>query len=714
MANVIHYYPDALVVFVKGFREVENVSREDLLMIQTKEIMSANITLTVANSASTFSLTINDTANKFFQSDNPELEVRNLRANSEFQVKRDVSQRGFKSQKKGGLSYYEFNGFRGAPEDINKWFDFEWGTLVAVDNNSFRTIVFYRRNPAGDIVERWAFDEKGDIIRVVPHSISEKEFRSPNSNGKTFLLKVENDKKRISTRYFTLLKTKNSDFMLKYQNEVNNPLKLGRLKIEPMDRVAIFLSKRYEKTNDGSWQIVQSPKTELIRTFTGLVNTVQAEYSPDAGNIITVSGEDVTKWLKLSVVPVNPALLTDQTGDALRFSYSDTSDLNFYTNIFQGMKTPDLIKLLTVGYEGLEDDDKSKISGNFKKVRGVDTYSVARNATTNPENIVYDQKLNAFRIERNNKHVKTVSTVNIRDMMGSLFTKSSVHVIDPTKSKLDAYLAYNENFQLPSEFQTEYQNRRDICYKAAEDSNFNFYADRNGHIWFHPPRYSNAWILLEENDKLRIIDENSIINYAFVEDDSNVYSTCVVSSEPDLRKNVVPGTEMFNRGSYTDELLTYKYGNKILTESNPFVAKMGGSSVPFASESATFYAKAKLMKLLANKSQGQITITGRAEIDPGFPIYIPFRNMIYWVETVDHSFSFGGQFTTTLHLAYGRKPWETIAEVITQSFDMIHSTDGHISIVREPQKNQPSIDGEGKRKSKPISDDKLNPDIKKV
>jgi len=707
MAKVTHYYPDALVVFVKGFRELENITREDLMILQTKEISSVNVTMTVANNPSTFSITINDVANRFSIPDNPAIEIANLRANSEFQLKRDVSQRSFKPNKKGGQIYYEFDGFK---ESKFPWFDFEWGTLVATDNSNFRAIVFYRRNPAGAIIERWAFDETGRVIRV-SQGISEVEFQSTTSNGKSYTLLVEDNAGHREQRNFMLLKAKNSDFMTKYQTDVAEPLKVGRCKIEPMDRIAIFISKRFVQTNTGTWQIVQTPKTELVRAFTGLVNTAQMSYAEQGGNTVVVSGEDVTKWLKVSVVPVNPAAIQDQTNDSLRFSASDTYDLNFYTNLFQSITTPNLIKLLTLGTEGLEADARSKISGvSNVKIRGVGVYSTAKNRTTNAENIVYDPILDGFRVEQSGKQVKTVSTVDTRGMMGSLFTKSAVHVIDPTETGLDIYLAYNQNFQLPSNFQTDYQNRRDICYKAAQDSNFNFYADRNGHIWFHPPRYSNAWILLSANDKLQVLEDDAIISYGFVEDDSNVYSTCVVSSEPDLNKNVPDGADMFNRGSYTDELLTFKFGTKILTLSNPFISKLGGSSLSFASEPAIFYAKAMLQRLLANKLQGQITITGRAELDPGYPVYIPFRNMIYWVETVEHALSFGGQYTTTCHLSYGHKPWENIPEIITQSFDLIHSTDGHINIVRELSSNQPQVDNSGLRQFKTTNESVLVPD----
>jgi len=711
MAQTTHYYPDALVVFLKSFREIENITNDDLLLLHTKEIASLNVTLTVANNPGTFSITINDVANRFSLPDNPTIEIPNLKYNSDFQVKRDISQRSFKSTKKGGQRYYEFDGLK---DGKFPWLTFQWGVLVSTDRK-FRTPIHYRRTPDGNVVERWAFDENGDVI-TVSDDLSEEDFQSPTTNGKTLPFTVKNSAGQTKTRLFTLLKKSNVDFLSKYQLGVTKTV--GRCKIEPMDRVAIFISKRFTQDNTGNWKINQVPKTELVRVFTGLVNTVQMGYADSGGNTITVSGEDVTKWLKLSVVPTNPvAVIEDQLHGKLSISSKEIS----VTNIFAGLSAPNVIRFLTLGTKGLDTATAARtgFDGRGKDFLGVGLYVIAGENTTNNQNIVYDNTTDSFVVTNDavSGASKKVSTIDVRGMMGTLFTKSAVHVIDPTITDLDYYLAYKTNFMLPSEFQTEYMNRRDICYKVAEDSKFNFYADRNGHIWFHPPRYSNGWILAAENDKLPIIEDDSIISYGFVEDDTNVYSVAVVASEAGIsaKGGVQPPGQIgdaLGRGFYADELLMYKFGVKILTMTNPFLASIDdiANARPFSSDQANFYAKKLLQQLIANKLQGQITIVGRAEIEPGFPVYIPFRNMVYWVETVEHAFTFGGQHTTTLHLAYGHKPWEEISEILTQDFDIMHATDGHIRIVKNDDANQPKVDNTGLRQSVLTDSSTLLPD----
>jgi len=117
-----------------------------------------------------------------------------------------------------------------------------------------------------------------------------------------------------------------------------------------------------------------------------------------------------------------------------------------------------------------------------------------------------------------------------------------------------------------------------------------------------------------------------------------------------------------------------KYGQRFFTASNPIINTKSNRD-----QSLIAYAKSLLQRLLAGKYQGQVTITGRAELDPGRPVYIPIINRVYYVETVDHELTFGNQFTTTLSLSYGRKPWEYLPELMTFSAnDEVYMTDAAI------------------------------------
>jgi hypothetical protein len=117
-----------------------------------------------------------------------------------------------------------------------------------------------------------------------------------------------------------------------------------------------------------------------------------------------------------------------------------------------------------------------------------------------------------------------------------------------------------------------------------------------------------------------------------------------------------------------------KYGQRFFTASNPII-----NTKDRREKSLIAYGKSLLQRLLASKYQGQVTITGRPEINQGRPVYIPILNRIYYVETVEHELTFGNQFITTLSLSYGRKPWEYLPELMSFSAqDEVYMTDASL------------------------------------
>lgn len=57
---------------------------------------------------------------------------------------------------------------------------------------------------------------------------------------------------------------------------------------------------------------------------------------------------------------------------------------------------------------------------------------------------------------------------------------------------------------------------------------------------------------------------------------------------------------------------------------------------------------------------GSITIVGNEFMQPGEVYFIEEDNMLYYTESVSHSFSYGSDFTTTLELRYGHNPGKYI------------------------------------------------------
>jgi len=408
-----------------------------------------------------------------------------------------------------------------------------------------------------------------------------------------------------------------------------------------MDRLVIFLPSFYEQG-------------KLVQSFTGVVNTVQSSYNNNAFSI-QIQGEDVTKYLRLSVFNLQPALAFD--GAKTIINQASNAGITIFSSKLDGKYAPDIIEAMTVG------NDKLGTKG------GISQWKMARGGNYT---IKYDSASGNF-IKSKGTGGST-ATIDMQEALGELFQPSAVHILNPFTKGANGYRAYVLKMGgMWSFYQAEFQTRRDICYKVAEDCKFMFYADQKGHIWFRPQRFENQHILCRpsENNPY-IIDTASIESYGVVEDDNNIYTTVNVSFEPPFAMGELTETGMFTR-EYRDDVATLKYGVRILSVSNPIASLKSDNA-------KVCYAKSLLQRILSSKYQGQVTIIGRPELEVGHPVYIPCLNRVFFVETIEHNFTFGQTYLTTLHLTYGRKPWEHVPEVMSYSAEdaSVYITDGNM------------------------------------
>lgn len=656
MDRVIHFYPNARVLIVKSFANDDLVSYDQLIQLDLTQIVSVRTMRTVRNQPGSFSMTLMDTNNQLLETDDPDADIPAMRAASNSQQTIDRAEINANTVGKAGTNYYEF-------ESFDDWKSFE--NLVLEDVYTINTelakppryVTFYHRNRNGGIDERWAIDNYNRLIKFLDteSSLAEKE------SGSIISCNVIG----LGVKNFVLRKFKNEELITKFEPRLNH----GRCKIAPMDRVVIFFSKRYVETDDGSFKIQQTPVGEMVRTFTGLISRVSVEYHENSA-MISIDGEDVTKWMKLSVVNVNPGGLAafktnsnaqDRDARTGQDQFPTGTLPNTYSQRFAGFSPPDIIKILTLGTDGLDGSLKREAKTRGINEPGIGLYKLADH--NKPVVWIYDIQTQQYIPDRNTKN--KISTVDFRPILGTLFTKSSVHVIDITKFGLNAYKPYEINTTGWTNWQSEFRDRRELAYEIAREINFMFYADRNGELWFTPPRYNNSWILGAENPKVFVLDEQSILNYSLVESDESIVTNIVATTQGDLM--TIPQESLVATGeylaSYQDDNLVMKYGVRFLLVHNPLIRD---KSTAFL----YFYAKNIMQQLNADRLQGSITVVGRPEIDEGYPVYVPFLNTIYFAETVEDQLDVNGQHTTTISLSHGRKPWDFLPEFLTFGNDL--------------------------------------------
>lgn len=681
MGRVItEYTPQAQVIFVKKFQSAsDKLTPQDAITVASnvgdlKEISSITVELTVKNNPGTFSITLVDTNNKFIIPDNPVTEIPAIFNNSKRKVvhsKAVVDNSGTlkteninPTQETTSGTFYEF-------QTWEEWKEFKHIFISAVENPGLGKTYptqYIRDVATGAIIERWAIDTAGNIIYVSTsleeeNSLQESLAKDPYVSKKLNVFKDGNDSNQQQFYiYFLQNKLLLSKFKdIKEQGVEETSFRRGRCKISPMDRVVIFLSP----TKDDSSQV-------LVRAFTGVVSLVQEGYSEN-NNTITISGEDVTKYLQVSLINVNPAL---QLSPDNPVDQTPEQNIQIWSNYFSGMSIIDIVKAMLIGNKRIGS------AGYTQYIDGVSVFKLTD--TPDGYDYVFDAAENVWKYSKEpNKTPYKVAS--FQDALGNLFGQSSVHIYDMFHKNIklkgfDSYrLSLGTNFSF---FQADFKTRREILYKCAEDTNFNFFADRNGEIWFRPQYFSNAHIL-QHSDGTYVIHNKDIISFGFVEDDSRIYTSVYVTTEPPLGYSGYSTLGGLS-GSHRDENAILKYGVRIFATSNPIIRETGGGldeseALTQISKNAAAYAKSLLQRLLASRYQGQITIPGRVMLAPGYPVYIPIRNKIYFVETVTHSYSYGGSFQTTIHLNYGRKPWDHIAELLTYSdTDDMYLTDGYL------------------------------------
>lgn len=76
------------------------------------------------------------------------------------------------------------------------------------------------------------------------------------------------------------------------------------------------------------------------------------------------------------------------------------------------------------------------------------------------------------------------------------------------------------------------------------------------------------------------------------------------------------------------------------------------------------YAVSLLNKARKEIHQAECTIAGNEFIQPGEVYYIEDEDMLFYSDTVSHSFTYGGQYTTSLSLKYGHAPGEYIPTIL--------------------------------------------------
>jgi len=214
-------------------------------------------------------------------------------------------------------------------------------------------------------------------------------------------------------------------------------------------------------------------------------------------------------------------------------------------------------------------------------------------------------------------------------------------------------LTYNDSANnFLDNFQQTLQNASDGIGRRVEYLNYLNQTAYKGSVYDHLIEDDTSNILGFGSGKRFIIEDEVIISASYNEVPPKFTRVNIKGDAPmDLGQKFAS----FSDGLYffagaTDFDLWRQYGY-VSTE----------MSVPFLSDSELQckpYAIFQLQMARANINQANLTVVGNEFYQPGDVVFVRSKNLLYYVVSVSHSFSFGSSFTSTLTLNYGHPPGE--------------------------------------------------------
>ena len=220
------------------------------------------------------------------------------------------------------------------------------------------------------------------------------------------------------------------------------------------------------------------------------------------------------------------------------------------------------------------------------------------------------------------------------DLVGS---KNGVAVADQKAFITD--ISAIGSFEL---FDTQYETKLGIAGTVAEKAGYEFYQDVDGSLVFKPPFYN----LDTSSSRIYRIENEDIVDISFEHQEPEyTYAICKGGLFRNTAGLGMEGT-WGNKSTYVDYRLVAKYGWKALEFDTTF----------FNNKTSAYYAAVvELEKKNVNTNGCSLTIPLRPELRPGYPVYIAYIDCFYYVTSISHSFSFGGDCTTSLTLTARRK-----------------------------------------------------------
>jgi len=251
-------------------------------------------------------------------------------------------------------------------------------------------------------------------------------------------------------------------------------------------------------------------------------------------------------------------------------------------------------------------------------------------------------------------------------------------------SKLTPYRIWG--IQSPDMFSATFASRLEVMQEIAKNVYYDLYVDGAGTVHYHPYRFTNDYLF---NDAIYVQPKANNLHphpvvwpgvYVIAPEESTSHNEIVNFEElitflklrgQDPQSAVLSDLGAIV-GSATHKDYLERFGYRRALEENPlfnFNFSLDAVANSASNASVTFMdlvAASLLIYRNGSLHTKDSTIIFRPELDVGRPIYYPEDDMVFYIDSISHSITIGGDATTSITASYGRKIYETPIDL--QSF----------------------------------------------
>lgn len=185
-------------------------------------------------------------------------------------------------------------------------------------------------------------------------------------------------------------------------------------------------------------------------------------------------------------------------------------------------------------------------------------------------------------------------------------------------------------------FETEYLSKLEIANAVRTITGFEFYQDVTGDLVFKPPMYN----MDTSTDPVYVIEDADLINISQSEREPEATYIKGTGSHFQNTKGVGLDGWLGMNSTYVDYRLVAQFGWREAEFESSYISDTRALFV---------LAMNRLDLVNVGCKSASITIPLRPELRPGYPVYVRYLDCFYYIQSMSHSFQFGGECTTSIN-----------------------------------------------------------------